>query len=183
MKDRFRLSPAQESHGRMWSLYAAPLRALLSGWFWKVPLGVVVAGVFQWFGTIGERYEQILNLPPLLIQIVVTLWLVDLIAGVYAAIRDDGVDAVSSVGIRQTIIKFTDYAIALFSATIFSGVGNFVGPLSDAFYQIPVIVAVVIAATELRSIDENLRLNFIGRIRSIADFGGLLSSQDSDTHS
>lgn len=89
-----------------------------------------------------------LNHKPEYVVLVCLLVLVDFITGVIAA-RKQG-KPLTSGGLRQTAVKFAEYALLLVAVTAFGNVFDFAGWLSDTAY-------LYVCSTELISIGENLK--------------------------
>lgn len=164
----------------LWELYASPVRSLLQGWQWKMPFAAVVAPVWSFLDQVESILYGLLTIPPSLIFIVGVLWLLDLISGLMKVIRTQGWSHISSIGLRQSIVKIIEYTIAIFAADLFASTGQWLGPLDVVVSQVGYMVAVLCAATEFRSIDENLKWGFMTRLRQALDMAGLLRERPVD---
>jgi len=160
------------------SFYLDPARSLVENFGFKVLVAVLALPLTHWM----ESLEGALISTPLpLLFIVALLWLLDLVSGLVQTIRLDGMKSVTSFRLRQTIIKFIEYAIFIVACGLFASTGKHAPPLlAAAIKQIDEIACIIIAATELKSIDENLKVGFLKRVRQILDVGGLLSSDDDE---
>ena len=155
----------------MYALYASPIRSIFRDFWEKLVFAVLLTPAI----TLWEPIEQVFLSTPLpLLWIVFSLWLLDLASGIFKVIRTEGFYAISSTGLRQSVVKLIEYTIFLIACDAFASTGSFAPyPLSEVIPYVDEMGAIILAATELRSVDENVRMSILGRIRSIADFGGL----------
>lgn len=132
------------------ALYLKPLVALVEGWQLKAAASAVGVAVAELLGRVFEVRVDLLAL-------VVLLVLADLATGLVRAWRLK--EAVTSKRLRQTVIKTIEYTLFL---GVVVAVGNVLGQhgtlpvVAPLLRALPEVAFTFVAATELRSIAENL---------------------------
>ncbi len=116
--------------------YLHPLTSLWALWPWKAAVSAVLAALCELIGT------------DLRLALVVTiLVVVDLLTGIVKARRNG--HRITSLGMRQTIVKAIEYAVLLFSVNLFANGFEYMSwAIGLAYFWV--------AVTELVSIAENM---------------------------
>jgi len=161
----------------LWHLYAAPIRSLARNWPWK--LAVSSIGTFFWWAVSKAEYIWTsVPIPPSLIFLVAFMWTLDFFSGIFAVVRDEGVDGITSIGLRQSIVKFIEYAFAIASAGLLATFSNHLPLIDPLLNRLGVLMCFFVSVTEFRSIDENLRWGFIGKVREVITLPGLFRNEE-----
>lgn len=159
-------------------LYWSPIEGLFRNFGEKIIIGLLALPLTTFMNSVEGVF---LSTPTPLLFIVGFLWLLDLISGLFHVVRTKGVGAIESFRIRQTVVKLIEYMIFLTACDLFASTGNHAIPyLSAAIRQMDELGAIILAATELKSIDENLSIGILSRMTDVLDLGGIFSGQESD---
>lgn len=175
------MNSALEPHIRfrpmlLWHLYVPPLRKLIEGWPWKYVTALIGTSIWSMMGDLMGVYGE-LPVPGSLLVLVATMWGLDLASGIFAVVRDDGLNGITSIGLRRSIVKFVEYSFAIFSAGVLASFSNHLPLIDPILRQAGVLMSFLVALTEFRSIDENLRWGFMGKMMKFIDFRGLASRE------
>lgn len=150
--------------------YARPLRAVfVDSGIAKWAVSIVVAVAWGIFDRAGEIYSGLLQVPPSLLVVVGTLWALDLINGILRVLRTEGIRGIESIHLRRSVLKFVEYIIAILAADMLASTEQYIGILGMAVGHVGNVVAVLIAATEFKSIDENLNLSLTKKLEGIME--------------
>lgn len=158
----------------LWYLYVRPLRKLIEGWPWKYVAALIGTSIWSMVGDLGRVYGK-LPVPGSLLVLVATMWALDLASGIFAVVRDDGINGITSIGLRRSIVKFIEYSFAILSAAVLASFSNHLPLIDPILRQAGVLMTFLVALTEFRSIDENLQWGFMGKMMRFIDFSGLAS--------
>jgi len=150
------------------TLLQSPVQSILDNIGLKALFAVVIAPFTSFLPEMNGH--AILNLPPTLLVIVGCLWLLDLLSGLVKTVRTGGFKEISSIGIRMTVIKFIEYAIFLLAVDLFSSTAQFAGWADGIIAKVDEVGAIILAATELLSIDENLQTEWLEKMGRVVDF-------------
>lgn len=156
-------------------MYLSPIRSILDNFAPKLVLGVLLAPFMNWLPPAAEG--AFFTIPPGLLMIVLGLWLLDFASGITKVLRDDDVTGIKSYRLRQTVIKLIEYGIFILALDLFSSTADYAGVVGVALEQIDDVGCIILAGTEFKSIDENLRWNLLAKMRGYIAFNGLLGSE------
>lgn len=161
-------------------LLKSPCKSIARGIHWKVLLGIALTPLTSF---LPDLEGSILTLPPTLLAIVAGLWLLDLMSGLVKTVRTSGFKGISSIGLRMTVIKFIEYSIFLLAVDLFSSTAQYAPWVGPALARVDEIGAIILAATEFRSIDENLRLEILEKMGNVAKLPAFLVGTKSKEYS
>lgn len=150
----------------MRELYLSPVRSILEHLPLKAALAVLLLPLTSFMEVAGNIF---LSTPPALLLIVFSLWVLDLISGIVRVLRNDGLGGITSVGIRQSIVKAIEYAIFILACDLFASTGNHAEFVGTLIQQTDNLGAIILAFTELKSIDENLEASMLSTITDFLD--------------
>lgn len=148
----------------MWALYVRPVYSLFHNISWKVAWALVFLPL-TWF---ADQVDGIFfTTPPELIAVVAVLWVLDLVTGVTKAFRTGGFREISSVGLRQSVVKLVEYAAFVLACDAIASAGQQVPYFSVVFAQVDQLGVLLLCVTEFQSINENLELQLLRRMARI----------------
>lgn len=153
-------------------MYLSPIRSIFENFTPKLVLGVALAPFTNWLPPAAGG--AFFTIPPGLVVIVLGLWLLDFVSGIVKVLRDDGVTGIKSYRLRQTVVKLIEYGIFIFALDLFSSTAEYAGVIGVALEQVDNVGCIILAGTEFKSIDENLRWNLLAKMRGYIAFKGLL---------
>lgn len=142
-----------------------PVISLLEHWEIKLP----IAFLLGWGWWVGQRlvglYDQLLSTDPLLLLMAVSIFLIDWVSGIAAAIRDG--EGIQSRRFRQAGWKFIEYTCVVAVCIMLSNAadGKLVEPIFQGFDDAALFY---VGLTEARSVAENVeRAQWLQSIRSL----------------
>jgi phage-related holin len=119
-----------------------PVYAMWDNLFLIIPSTVIAIGI-----TLLDTFYGLIQVEAKLVMGLVILMLIDLISGIYKANCNN--QATTSVGLRQTSIKFVEYTLVSFAFVILSNMTDFLSFVSSMPF-------VFLSLIEIKSIVENL---------------------------
>jgi phage-related holin len=119
-----------------------PVYAMWDNLFLIIPSTVIAIGI-----TLLDTFYGLIQVEAKLVMGLVILMLIDLISGIYKAKCNNR--ATTSVGLRQTSIKFVEYTLVSFAFVILSNMTDFLSFVSSMPF-------VFLSLIEIKSIVENL---------------------------
>lgn len=159
-------------------MYLSPIQSVLENFQGKLLFAMLVAPLTELLP--DPAGDALLTIPPGLLIIVLGLWVLDFISGITKVVRNDGVAGIKSYRLRQTVIKLIEYGIFILALDLFSSTANYAGMIGVALQQIDEVGCIILAGTEFKSIDENLRWNLLTKMRGYIAFRGLLGKEKQD---